>query len=240
MTARRGRYATWAVLAAMGLVLGCKAAASKQAADLKSEDDKTLYALGLSLGGNLKGLNLTPAEITAVQAGLADGATGAKPVVALEAYGPKIRELAQARAAKTAQTEKDRGQTFADQAAGTSGARKTASGAVYLALQEGTGASPAAGDTVKVHYRGTLTDDSEFDSSYKRNEPVEFALGQVIPCWTEGLQMMKVGGKAKLVCPSSTAYGDAGRPPVIPPGATLVFEVELLDVSKGAAAGARP
>jgi FKBP-type peptidyl-prolyl cis-trans isomerase FkpA len=99
--------------------------------------------------------------------------------------------------------------------------------------QEGTGATPKATDTVRVHYRGTLTDGKEFDSSYKRNEPVEFPLNQVISCWTEGVQMMKVGGKARLICPAATAYGDAGRPPVIPPGATLIFEVELLGVQGG-------
>jgi FKBP-type peptidyl-prolyl cis-trans isomerase FkpA len=83
---------------------------------------------------------------------------------------------------------------------------------------------------VKVHYRGTLVDGTEFDSSYKRNEPAEFPLNQVIPCWTEGVQKMKVGGKSQLVCPASIAYGDRGSPPVIPAGATLIFEIELLGI----------
>jgi FKBP-type peptidyl-prolyl cis-trans isomerase FkpA len=221
------------------VILGC-GAAGKPATELKSEDDKTLYALGVSMGGNLKTLGLSAAEIAAVQAGLADGASGTKPQVELETYGPKIRELAQARAAKGAQAEKDKGQAYVDKAAGETGAKKTASGMVYIQVQEGTGASPTAADAVKVHYRGTLTDGTEFDSSYKRNEPVDFPLGQVIPCWTEGLQMMKAGGKAKLVCPAAIAYGDNGRPPVIPGGATLVFEVELLNVNKGGAAAAPP
>ena len=109
----------------------------------------------------------------------------------------------------------------------------TPSGLVYQSIKEGTGASPAATDVVKVHYRGTFPDTGkEFDSSYKRGEPTEFPLNGVIPCWTEGLQKLKIGGKAKLVCPSTIAYGDQGRPPKIPGGATLVFEVELLEIVK--------
>ena len=107
----------------------------------------------------------------------------------------------------------------------------TASGMVYRSLKDGTGASPKASDTVKVHYRGTLPDGKEFDSSYKRNEAIEFPLSRVIPCWTEGVPLMKVGGKAKLTCPPATAYGDRGAGNVIPPKATLLFEVELLAIN---------
>jgi len=108
---------------------------------------------------------------------------------------------------------------------------KTASGLIYQTTKEGTGPSPTANDTVRVHYRGTLPDSGkEFDSSYSRGEPAEFPLRRVIPCWTEGVQKMKVGGKAKLTCPPSIAYGAAGAPPAVPPNATLVFEVELLAV----------
>lgn len=114
------------------------------------------------------------------------------------------------------------------------GAVKTASGLVYRELTPGNGPSPRATDTVTVNYRRTLTDGTEFDSSYKRNMPAEFPLNQVIKCWTEGVQKMRVGGKSSLVCPSDLAYGDQGRPG-IPGGATLVFEVELLDVSGAAA-----
>ena len=111
------------------------------------------------------------------------------------------------------------------------GATQTASGLVYRVLKDGTGASPKATDLVKVHYRGTFPDGREFDSSYKRNEPTEFPLNQVIPCWTEGVQRMKVGGKAKLTCPSTIAYGARGAGNVIPPNATLLFEVELLAIN---------
>lgn len=110
------------------------------------------------------------------------------------------------------------------------GAVVTKSGLVYLALTEGKGASPAATDTVKVHYKGTFPDGKEFDSSYKRGDPTEFPLNRVIPCWTEGVGMMKIGGKAKLTCPAAIAYGARGAGGVIPPNATLLFEVELLAV----------
>ena len=110
------------------------------------------------------------------------------------------------------------------------GAKLMPSGMVYRALKEGTGASPTASDKVKVHYRGTLPDGKEFDSSYRRNEAIEFPLNRVIPCWTEGVQRMKVGGRAKLTCPPATAYGERGAGGVIPPNATLLFEVELLAI----------
>ena len=112
------------------------------------------------------------------------------------------------------------------------GASVTASGLVYRSLKVGNGASPAATDTVKVHYRGSFPDGKEFDSSYKRNEPTEFPLNRVIACWTEGVQKMKVGGKAKLTCPAAIAYGSRGAGGVIPPNATLQFEIELLSVTR--------
>jgi FKBP-type peptidyl-prolyl cis-trans isomerase FkpA len=118
-----------------------------------------------------------------------------------------------------------------DAAAKEPGAVVTSSGLVYRALKEGSGASPKASDAVKVHYRGTFPDGREFDSSYKRGEPISFPLSGVIPCWTEGVQRMKVGGKAKLTCPPQIAYGARGAAGVIPPNATLLFEVELLGIN---------
>jgi FKBP-type peptidyl-prolyl cis-trans isomerase FkpA len=141
------------------------------------------------------------------------------------AQAPKAEGQAKPESAK----KKDGGST--DKAAAGKGTVKTSSGLVYTELKAGNGPSPKATDTVKVHYRGTLTDGKEFDSSYKRGQPAEFPLNRVIPCWTEGVQMMKVGGKAKLECPSSIAYGPQGHPPVIPGGATLIFEIELLGIN---------
>ena len=120
---------------------------------------------------------------------------------------------------------------FAQAAAKEPGAKVTASGLVFRSLQDGQGASPAATDKVKVHYRGTFPDGKEFDSSYKRNQAIEFPLNGVIPCWTEGVQLMKIGGKAKLTCPPAIAYGARGAGGVIPPNATLQFEVELIAIA---------
>ncbi|MEY3123943.1 MAG: hypothetical protein RLZZ573_463 [Pseudomonadota bacterium] len=121
--------------------------------------------------------------------------------------------------------------TVAEASAKEAGAVVSASGLVYRSLKDGTGASPTASDKVKVHYRGTFPDGREFDSSYKRNEAIEFPLSGVIKCWTEGVARMKVGGKAKLTCPPAIAYGERGAGGVIPPNATLLFEVELLGIN---------
>lgn len=117
-------------------------------------------------------------------------------------------------------------------AAAEKGAVKTETGLIYRSLKDGNGASPTATDTVRVHYRGTFPDGKEFDSSYARSAPAEFPLNRVIKCWTEGVQMMKVGGRAKLTCPPAIAYGERGAGGVIPPNATLQFEIELLAIVK--------
>jgi FKBP-type peptidyl-prolyl cis-trans isomerase FkpA len=210
-------------------------AGAGSASNPQTDDQKTLYALGLSIGRSIAVFNLTPEELDYVKAGITAQVKGDKPAVEIETFGPKIQQLAMTRQSAKSAGEKEKGKAFLDNAAKEEGAQKTESGMVYKSTQEGTGATPTPTDVVKVHYRGTLTDGKEFDSSYKRGEPATFPLNGVIRCWTEGVQKMKVGGKAKLVCPADLAYGDRGAPPDIPGGATLVFEVELLDVQKNPA-----
>ena len=216
------------------VVLGVIVAAAPLGAagsEPKTDDEKTLYALGMALARNVGSFNLSEAELALVQAGFSDGVLNHKPQVDIEAFGPKIQALAQARASAGAEAEKKASAGFLEKAAAEKGAKKTASGLVFVELTPGTGDSPTATDTVKVHYTGKLTDGTIFESSVQRGEPVSFSLNGAIKCWSEGLQMMKVGGKAKLVCPSDIAYGDQGRAQ-IPPGALLVFDVELLEVVK--------
>jgi FKBP-type peptidyl-prolyl cis-trans isomerase FkpA len=190
---------------------------------LATDDQKTVYAAGLFVYKKfLAPLNLTPGELALVQRAIADQAKG-KPAEDLDAWGAKLQPFAQ----KRAQSVND---LPLQKAIAEPGALKTESGIIYRQLRPGTGESPKATDTVRVQYRGTLADGSEFDSSYKRNEPAEFPLDHVIKCWTEGVQKMKVGEKAQLVCPASLAYGD--HPPSgIPANATLTFEIELLGIT---------
>jgi len=194
-----------------------------------TDDQKTVYALGLSIHRSLEQFDLSPADLDLIKRALTDAAAG-KPAIDISQWGPKIQELARARAAKVAQRQKTESVAYLVKAAAQPGAVKTSSGLVYRELKPGTGPHPKPSDSVKVHYRGTFIDGTEFDSSYKRNEPAEFQLNQVVRCWTEGVQMMGVGGKSMLVCPSDLAYGDQGRPG-IPGGATLVFEIELLGIT---------
>jgi FKBP-type peptidyl-prolyl cis-trans isomerase FkpA len=204
------------------------------AADItnKTEEQKTLYAVGLIIARQLSVFNLSPTELDIVKQGLMDASTGKIPEVELSAYNEKVQELARARRKYLGEKQAAANKEFLDKAAQEKGAVKTDSGLVYISLSEGSGTGPNAADIVKVDYRGTLIDGKEFDSSYKRGKPIEFRLDSVIKCWTEGLQKMKTGGKARLICPSSTAYGDTGNGELILPGATLLFEVELLDVKK--------
>ena len=197
----------------------------------QTEDQKSLYAVGLIMAHQLDVFSLTPAELEFVKQGLSDGITGKPPLVDMEEYKPKINALAVAR--RNAQGEKLAAQSkqYMDKAAKEKGAVRTKSGLIYQPVKEGSGARPAATDKVRVNYRGTFIDGKEFDSSYEAGQPAEFQLDRVIKCWTEGVQMMKPGGKARLVCPPDTAYGAQGSG-AIPSNATLVFEVELLEVIK--------
>lgn len=195
-----------------------------------SEDQKTIYALGLSVGKSLGIFNLTKNELDVLKSGLTDTVLGKPPKVDIDTYGPKIQDLATARHNVSVAAGRVKGITYLAQAEKEPGAAKLPSGVIYTEIKAGAGTSPTATDTVKVNYRGTLYDGKEFDSSAKHGgEPASFPLNGVIRCWSEGVQKMKPGGKAKLVCPANTAYGDNSQPS-IPPGSTLIFEVELLSV----------
>ena len=219
-------------------VLILLATAINAAADepkVETEEQKTLYALGLTINRSLSPLNLSPSELELVEAGLADGGLHKTPKVDLATYGPKIKQLQEARAAAVAAAEKKTSQAVVDRAAREPGATKTASGLIMIPVTPGSGASPQATDTVTVNYEGRLTDGTVFDSSMQRGGPATLPLNGVIKCWTEALQLVKVGGKSRLVCPADLAYGDQGWPPLIKPGATLVFEVELLGIAQPSA-----
>jgi FKBP-type peptidyl-prolyl cis-trans isomerase FkpA len=218
------RYAPVACVLSLGFY-----AVAVHAQTLTTDQDKTLYALGIAIGNNIKDFGLTPAELALVTAGLSDASQGKESKVDFEAFAPRIQALAQQRMSAKATAEKQASGAFLEKMSKEAGAVRSASGVIYIPVTAGTGASPTADSTVKVHYHGTLRDGSVFDSSVQRKEPISFPLTGVIQCWTEGVQKMKVGGKAKLVCPSETAYGDGGQGP-IPGGAALMFEVELLAI----------
>ncbi len=214
------------VLSILSLGLALPAAA---APELKTEDDRVIYALGLAMARNLGSFELTDQEFEILQGAMADSYHGAEPKVSLPEYGPKINELRAARSKAAAAAEKKQAEAFVAAAAAQSGATRTESGIVYRELEPGSGEHPNAANTVEVHYHGTLRDGTVFDSSVERGKPASFALGRVIPCWTEAIQLMRVGGKAIITCPPDLAYRDQGAGS-IPPGAALQFEVELLAI----------
>ena len=206
-----------------------------QTATPTTDEDKAFYSLGVMLGQNIGVFNLSEKELSFVLLGLQDKTRG-KENAEFSAFQEKLRGIAQERMKAQASKEEAKGKAFLTAESKKPGATSTKSGLVFTHTKVGSGASPKATDKVKVHYRGTLLDGTEFDSSFKRNKPAEFPLNRVIPCWTEGVQLMKVGGKARLVCPAKIAYGERGTPG-IPPNSTLIFEVELLEIM---AAPAKP
>lgn len=196
----------------------------------QTDNDKALYYMGVVVSQNLSGFDLSPEETAMVMQGMQDALAGKTQDIDHQAYGPLAQEFAQTRSLEVAEKEKVKSQEFLTEAAKAKGAKTTESGLIFTEEKAGSGESPSPTDTVKVHYHGTLRDGTVFDSSIQRGTPAEFPLNRVIPCWTEGVAMMKPGGKAKLICPSEIAYGDRGQPPVIPGGAALVFDVELIEV----------
>ena len=201
-------------------------------AKLKTEDDKTFYVMGFMLGSNLQRLELTDHELAALYKGLLASAKGKESEVDMAIYQPKIQSLFKSRMDKISNKEKESGKKYLeDYLKKNKNAKKTESGLVYEVLKEGTGAMPKETDKVEVHYHGTLTSGEVFDSSVDRGKTIEFPLNRVIKGWTEGLQLVKEGGKIRLVIPADLAYGDQGAPPKIPGGATLVFDVELFKIN---------
>jgi FKBP-type peptidyl-prolyl cis-trans isomerase len=224
-----------ALCVAATLALVSLTACQEKSADLSTDKGKLSYTIGQQIGRQLKGENIeidTTALAAAINDVLAGKESKLKPEEMQAAMMMKAREGAMAKQEAAGKENKDKGDKYLAANKAKAGVKTTASGLQYEVLTEGKGKSPKASDTVKVHYKGTLIDGTEFDSSYKRNEPAEFPLNGVIKGWTEGLQLMKVGGKNRLVVPSDIAYGPQGRPG-IPPNSVLIFEVELLEIKGG-------
>lgn len=237
MSHRRRTGAAAAFALCVGLACQPSASGDKAqgaaAGAARTEDQLVLYALGAAVSRPLESFHLKPEEAEHVAAGFRDALAGAPLQATPDAYMEKIQALQTERRKIAAQAEEQASAAFLAKAAGEEGAVQTPSGLVYLEEEAGTGKSPGPDDVVSVHYHGTLRDGTVFDSSVERGTPATFPLNRVIPCWREGLQRMHVGGKARLVCPASLAYGDMGAPPRIPGGAALQFEVQLLEIGSG-------
>lgn len=217
------------ILATSLVFVGLTSVGCNKSVDPKTEEEKVFYSIGTMFGSRLTQLQMSDAEIDAMASGLRDAAKNEKQKVDPMAYQQKIQEMFKARMEKQAVEVKKKGNEFVEKFL-KDGGTKTASGLAYKHIKVGTGPSPKETDVVKVHYHGTLTDGTVFDSSKERGKEVTFPLNRVIKGWTEGVQLMKVGGVTKFVIPSDLAYGDAGAPPKIKGGDTLVFEVELLGI----------
>ncbi len=213
-----------ALTAALALSAG-----AVRAEDL-SEEEKTLYYMGVAMERNLRPFALSSEEFDLVIRGLREAHAGKQLELDRETYLPKLKEFGEQRMKKAAEAEKLKAHAFLAEAAQRKGAIRTESGLIYTELTAGSGESPQPTDTVMVRYQGTLRDGTVFDSSEKRGGHVEFQLGRVIPCWQEGVGMMKVGGKSSIICPPEIAYGERGSPPRIPGNAALSFEVELIGI----------
>lgn len=220
------------LLSVLAVLAGCNSGGKIPSIKLKDDGHKTVYTMGIKLGETVKRLELNDQEKDAFIKGVWHTMNSVKPEVDVQAQLPKVQQYVNGRLTEIAGKIKKSGSKFIEDFIKKEGAKKTASGLAYKVLKEGKGAKPAAEDTVEVHYHGTLTDGTVFDSSVDRGQKAKFPLNRVIKGWTEGLQLIGEGGKVKLVIPSELGYGDRGAGAKIPGGAVLVFEVELFKIEK--------
>lgn len=220
-------------IAALILLLALPAYAAKKKPVNRplTEDQKAFYAIGLVLARQLEVFDLTPAELRLVKRGLNDATKKRKAKADFAVYSKKSQELATARRDAHGKKLAAKVPEFMAHEEAREGAVKKESGLIFQPLREGEGAAPALTDKIKVHYRSTLIDGKEMESTYKSGEPDELVLSEFMKCLVEGIQLMKPGGKARMICPAEIALGKEGNG-VIPPDATLVFDVELLEVKK--------
>lgn len=223
------------VMAGAALALAFNLGAAEEPKPLSTQKEKASYGVGMNVGRSFKS-DLIDLDIDSFVRGFKDALAGTKSAVSEEDLEKAIAamrdDVAKKSNERVAVNKKAGDEFLAKNKESNKDLKTTESGLQYIVLKDGTGPMPKATDTVKVHYRGTLIDGTEFDSSYKRNEPTTFPVNQVIPGWTEALQKMKVGSKWKVFIPSDIAYGDQGQPPVIPPASALIFEIELLAIEK--------
>jgi FKBP-type peptidyl-prolyl cis-trans isomerase len=236
MGRRRTGRSGWGLVAGAAVAAALAAPAAGAEAPLASELEKTLYAIGVRCGNDLVDFALDEAELEVVQRGLRDVALRRRPAVNEGAFRRRIDRLRGERVPAAIALERRLSAEFLARAAAAEGALALSHGALFFELRPGTGASPGAGDRVRVHFHGRLHDGSVFDSSVERGAPLVVPLSRMFPCWREGMQRMRAGGKSRLVCPPDTAYGDDGTPRV-PRGAALDLEVELLAVLPAEAGG---
>lgn len=236
----KGSHALLSLFAALILAAGCTPPAARPEPKLDTDDSKVIYALGLLIAERIGQFGLSESELDVFEAGVRDGVLNREKKVDPKSLGKEMGAFAKARQMAAAEHEKTESAAFLAKMAAEPGATTAPTGYIIRTITEGNGASPTATDTVKVNYHGTLRDGSVFDSTRERGEPATFPVGGVIPCWTQSLQTMKVGGKYQVTCPSDIAYGDRGAPPSIKPGAALTFEVELLEIEKPPAAPPAP
>lgn len=226
------------LIALVGIALvACQTSADDKTV-LKNEKDKISYSIGINIGTNFKNQSID-VDVDALVKGIKDAISGNKTLLSekevqetLTAFQNDMRTKQAERAKAMAEKNKKEGETFLTENKKKEGIKTTANGLQYKIIKEGSGKKPKSTDTVTVHYRGTTIDGTEFDSSYKRGEPTSFPINEVIPGWTEALQLMPVGSKWQIFIPSNLAYGERGAGPQIGPNATLLFEVELISIKQ--------